>query len=65
MNGIVKFYNFKKRFGFITDDDGKDYFFHQTGIIGESQNEIRDNVKVDFEVADDDKGPKAINIKVI
>ena len=31
-NGKVKFYNKEKKFGFIAGDDGKDYFFHATGI---------------------------------
>jgi cold shock protein len=62
MNGVVKFYNFKKRFGFITGEDGKDYFFHQTGIVIDFQREIRDNVQVVFDVVEDDKGPKAVNV---
>jgi len=32
-NGKVKFYNKKKRYGFITGDDGVDYFFHENIFI--------------------------------
>ncbi len=32
-NGKVKFYNRKKRYGFITGEDGVDYFFHDTGLV--------------------------------
>ncbi len=61
VNGTVKFYNFKKRFGFVTGEDGKDYFVHETGfdsIVG-----IKDGVNVTFEVVNDEKGPKAVNVK--
>ena len=61
MEGTVKFYNFKKRFGFIAGEDGKDYFLHMTGIVpGERLNE---NDKVSFDVEEDEKGPKAVNVK--
>ena len=32
MKGTVKFYNVMKRFGFITGEDGRDYFVHVTGL---------------------------------
>jgi len=63
MNGTVKFYNFKKRFGFITGEDGKDYFVHETGI--EDKNAIKDGVNVEYEVIEDEKGAKAVNVKVV
>jgi len=63
VEGTVKFYNFTKRFGFITGDDGKDYFVHETGI--ESRNGIKDGVRVSFEVVSDEKGPKATKVKTI
>ena len=63
MNGTVKFYNFKKRFGFITGEDGKDYFVHETGI--EDKNSIKDGVNVTYEVIEDEKGAKAVNVKVV
>ena len=33
--GKVKFYNKEKKYGFITGDDGKDYFFHASGVSNE------------------------------
>jgi len=63
MEGTVKFYNFKKRFGFIAGEDGKDYFVHQTGI--EPQTILQEGTKVSFEVEPDEKGPKAINVKAV
>jgi len=61
MDGTVKFYNFKKRFGFITGTDGKDYFVHESGLA--SKNAIRDGVKVTFDIIEDEKGFKAVNVK--
>ena len=63
MEGIVKFYNRQKRFGFITADDGKDYFFHESGI--EPGNTVKDNDKVSFEIVQGDKGPKAEHVKAL
>jgi CspA family cold shock protein len=65
MNGKIKFYNFKKRFGFITGEDGQDYFFHQTGIVIEDQRDIRDDKEVTFDVEESDRGPKAVNVKLV
>ena len=63
MEGTVKFYNQEKSFGFITGDDGKDYFFHQSGI--EPDNTVREGNKVSFEVVEGDKGPKAEHVALL
>jgi len=58
--GTVKFFNQKKGFGFITEDNSqKDIFVHATGLI----DQIADNDKVAFEITEDEKGKKAINVK--
>lgn len=62
LEGQVKFYNRTKRFGFITAEDGKDYFFHESGI--EPGNSVRDGDKVSFEIVEGDKGPKAEKVRV-
>ena len=61
MNGTVKFFNNLKGFGFITAEDGKDYFVHQTGL--KEGVTLRDNDSVTFDVAQGDKGPKAVNVE--
>ncbi|AJF60956.1 Cold shock DNA binding protein [archaeon GW2011_AR15] len=60
MEGVVKFFNNMKRFGFIAGDDGTEYFVHQTGLNDGVS--IRENDKVTFDVATGDKGPKAVNV---
>ena len=43
--GKVKFYNTTKRYGFITGDDGTDYFFHQSGLSDDIYVKDNDNVE--------------------
>ncbi len=60
-NGTVKFFNEKKGFGFILDDNtGNDVFVHHTGLI----DKIRNDDKVTFEIAEDEKGKKAIDVRI-
>ena len=59
--GVVKFFNETKGFGFIKPDQGEDIFVHVSGLISE----IRENDRVQFEVKDGKKGLNAINVKVI
>ena len=58
--GKVKFYNREKKYGFITGDDGKDYFFHVSGVSNEA--ELNDEDAVEFKVEDGERGPKAVEI---
>ncbi len=59
--GKVKFFNQQKGFGFIVDDETtKEVFVHVTGLI----DKIKDDDLVTFEVVEDRRGPKAINVKL-
>lgn len=60
MKGKVKFFNELKEFGFITGDDGKDYFVHKTALNGNFH--LSDNDSVIFEVEKGDRGPKAVKV---
>jgi len=61
MNGVVKWYNPRKGFGFIENEEGKDIFVHRTqvpqGIF------LHEGDKVTFEIEESEKGPQAVNIK--
>ena len=61
-NGTIKFFNASKGFGFITQDNGKDIFFHISEVDGP---EPQDGDKVEFEVGEGKKGPCAVRVKVI
>lgn len=60
--GAVKFFNASKGFGFITQDEGDDLFFHISEIQGQ---EPQDGDRVEFEVGQGRKGPCAVGVKVV
>lgn len=60
MDGIVKFYNKDKGFGFIKQSEGEDLFVHATSLL----DVIKDNDEVEFDVKDGKKGLNAINVKL-
>ena len=61
--GKVKFFNRRKKYGFITGDDGEDYFFHESGLTEGIY--VKDEDKVEFKVVDGDRGKKAVEISLI
>jgi len=64
--GKVKWFNKKKKYGFIIkDDDGKDIFFHLTGISDPIlRNDVFSNQNVTFSIIKDEKGEKAVDVKL-
>lgn len=61
-NGIVKFFNESKGFGFITEDGSKtEHFVHISGLV----DEVREGDTVEFELKEGKKGLNAVNVKVI
>ncbi len=63
MQGIVKWFNANKGFGFITPDDGsKDVFFHHSEIKVSGYATLDDGQKVEYELGQGQKGPCAVNI---
>lgn len=60
MKGTVKFFNHTKSFGFIKAEDEKEYFVHSSGIKNDAR--LNENDKVTFDLQDDVKGQKAVNV---
>lgn len=60
--GTVKWFNDKKGFGFISQDNGQDVFVHQTAIQCEGFRTLAEGDKVEFEVIKDQKGYKATKV---
>jgi cold shock protein len=64
-NGVVKWFDERKGYGFIQREDGPDLFVHFSGISGSGFKSLREGDKVSFEVEQGKKGPAAINVTVI
>ena len=60
--GVVKWFNAKKGYGFISDAEGKDVFVHFSALNMEGFKELKDGETVEFEVIQGDKGPQAANV---
>lgn len=52
LKGTVKWFNKEKGFGFLTSEDGADYFVHFTGIVGEGFRTLEEGQEVTFEVSE-------------
>ena len=63
MNGAVKWYSRRKGYGFILGDDGNDYYFNTTSIIGIDLPRGGDSVR--FDGAMGQRGLRASRVCVI
>ena len=64
-NGIVKWFNAEKGFGFITPESGPDVFVHFRAIEGNGFKTLAEGQKVSFEVVQGQKGMQAERVQVI
>jgi CspA family cold shock protein len=65
LTGEVKMFNKEKGYGFIHSDDGQDVFFHYSALIMDGYKTVEQHDKVEFEIEQSDRGPRAKNIKKI
>lgn len=65
IKGTVKWFNAKKGFGFLSDEQGNDVFVHFSAIKMEGFKVLEEGEAVEFEVVEGDKGPQAANVSKI
>ena len=64
-NGIVKWFDERKGYGFIEQEDGPDVFVHHSGISGEGFKSLREGDRVTFDIEQGRKGPAAVKVTVV
>ena len=60
--GTVKWFNAKKGYGFISDENGDDIFVHFSALNMSGIKVLEECDKVEFEVIEGEKGPQAANV---
>ena len=63
--GKVKWFNDAKGYGFIERDGGEDVFVHYSSISGEGYRTLGEGAVVEFDIEEDNKGPRAANVIII
>jgi CspA family cold shock protein len=63
-NGIVKWFNSSKGYGFIEQEGGPDVFVHHSGINGSGFTNLDEGDSVTFDIEQGQKGPAAVNVTV-
>ena len=64
-DGIVKWFNDSKGFGFIEQENGQDVFVHHSGINTTGFRSLNEGDRVSFDVEQGQKGPAAVNVTVL
>jgi cold shock protein len=63
--GTVKWFSSEKGYGFISQEDGPDVFVHFSAIQGTGYRNLEENMKVEFDLTQGQKGPQAANFRPI
>ncbi len=64
-NGTVKWFNEKKGFGFIEQEDGPDVFVHHSEINADGFKVLKEGERVTFDIEQGEKGLRAVNVTVV
>ena len=63
--GTIKKLIRDRGFGFISDTDGREVFFHQSSLLEVQFDALKEDQNVEFEVENSPKGPRAIEIRIV
>ena len=55
----------ERGFGFISDNDGREVFFHQNGLVDVQFDALKEEQGVEFDIEDSPKGPRAVNVHIV
>ncbi|GEN45110.1 cold-shock protein CspD [Alkalibacillus haloalkaliphilus] len=61
-NGVVKWFNAEKGYGFIQVEGGDDVFVHYSAIQQDGFKTLEEGQEVEFEIVEGDRGPQASNV---
>ena len=65
IKGKVKWFNFKKGYGFIQPEDGsKDVFVHKTALKNSGIDSLEEGQDITFEIAEENGKNSAVNLKI-
>lgn len=64
-NGIVKWFNSEKGFGFISVEGGDDVFAHFSAVNLDGFKTLEEGQKVSFDIVEGARGPQAANITIL
>jgi CspA family cold shock protein len=64
-DGTVKWFNDRKGFGFIEQEDGPDVFVHHSAIDATGFKTLNEGDRVTFDIEQGQKGPSAANVKLV
>ena len=65
IQGVVKWFNGAKGYGFIEREGGDDVFVHFNAIVGDGYKNLEEGQRVEFSVTQGQKGPQAEDVSVI